>query len=103
MQSLNDNTRFWFTAAMRCMDGRWSETTGLVDRYHSLRDEVRGTAWYALGLLMRDGADDRARAAQALERVLANQWTDPPGRRLGVMRDLRRNSASRAILRKTRL
>jgi hypothetical protein len=35
------------------------------------------TAWYAVGLLLRDGAGDRARALRALGVVLDHQYDDP--------------------------
>jgi hypothetical protein len=41
------------------------------------RRSVRGTAWYALGLLARDGAGDRERAAQAIDLVLQQQIEAP--------------------------
>lgn len=39
---------------------------------------VRSTAWYALGLLLRDGNGDRARAVAAIDTVLGHQY-DVPG------------------------
>lgn len=36
-----------------------------------------GSAWYALGLLQRDGPGDAARAQRVLERVLAEQFAAP--------------------------
>ncbi|MGE3077195.1 MAG: hypothetical protein AB7O30_21445 [Dehalococcoidia bacterium] len=56
-------------------DAAWDEGTGLLrepGRPHL--HTVRGTAWSALGWLMRDGPGDRARAELALERVLAQQF-----------------------------
>ncbi|MGB7264854.1 MAG: hypothetical protein WBC92_05040 [Terracidiphilus sp.] len=38
---------------------------------------VRESTWYALGLLLRDGASDRARAAQILDVVLKAQYREP--------------------------
>ncbi|MCX6032748.1 MAG: hypothetical protein NT169_26125 [Chloroflexi bacterium] len=38
---------------------------------------VRESAWYALGLLMRDGEGDAGRAVQALEAILPNQFDEP--------------------------
>ena len=43
------------------------------------RHAIRGSVWYAFGLLMRNGPDDRARAVRVLETVLNNQF-DAPGR-----------------------
>jgi hypothetical protein len=38
---------------------------------------VRESAWYAVGLLLRDGAGDRERAAQILDVVLKAQYHEP--------------------------
>jgi hypothetical protein len=70
------------------MDGCWDEVAGLFrmpdDSIYEHRHAgvpghlVRGTAWYALGLLLRDAPGDRARACHALGRVLTYQF-DAPG------------------------
>ena len=49
---------------------------GNAVRKHGARD----TAWYAVGLLLRDQPDDRARAVHALEAVIALQY-NAPGRK----------------------
>lgn len=56
------------------MDAGWDESAGL---WLSGPDDTRGTTWYALGLLMRDEAGDRARAGTAIETVLSYQINDP--------------------------
>jgi len=38
---------------------------------------VRGLSWYALGLLLRDGETDNARAIEILNFVMAEQFNDP--------------------------
>ena len=38
---------------------------------------VRETAWYAIGLLRREGPGDRARAEAALSAVVAHQYDEP--------------------------
>ena len=38
---------------------------------------VRETAWYAIGLLRRDGPGDRARAEAALDTVVDHQYDEP--------------------------
>ncbi len=73
------------------MDGYWDDEVGLLwhigeaplrlldpaapARVHT----TRNTAWYAAGLLLRDGPGDRERAARALMAVLRHQF-DEPGR-----------------------
>jgi hypothetical protein len=70
------------------MDGCWDEAAGLFrmpdDSIYGHRHAgvpghlVRGTAWYALGLLLRDAPGDRERAARAIDTVLTYQF-DAPG------------------------
>lgn len=55
--------------------GAFDDVTGGPRTVHLVRE----TAWYALGLLRRDGAGDRARALAALAAVLDHQY-DEPGR-----------------------
>lgn len=68
------------TAAMTYADGRWDERAGLMwgsaagpERQH----DVRGTAAYAYGLLLRDQPGDRARALRAVDVILGQQIRDP--------------------------
>jgi hypothetical protein len=84
LDKMPPNTRSIFDAAMKTMDAAWDAEAHLV-RYptgfsgHSgshPRHMVRETSNYALGLLMRDGEGDRARAAEALNAVLQQQFLD---------------------------
>jgi hypothetical protein len=70
------------------MDERWDPEARLIwmtpdasplataSRHSDDRHDVRGSSWYALGLLLRNAGDDAARAVQALSAVLDNQYTD---------------------------
>ena len=70
------------------MDGCWDEAAGLFRMPGDMLYEagrlgvpahiVRETAWYALGLLLRDAPGDRARAGHAIETILTYQF-DAPG------------------------
>jgi hypothetical protein len=70
------------------MDRDWDEAAGLFRVPDDALYErgqvgvtahlVRETAWYALGLLLRDGPGDRARATHAIDTVLTYQL-DAPG------------------------
>jgi hypothetical protein len=53
----------------------WSSATPAADktRHHMVRE----TAWYALGLMLRDAPGDRARSLRALDTILAQQIDDP--------------------------
>jgi hypothetical protein len=70
------------------MDRAWDDEASLLwnppGAFEGVVDEpravhlVRETAWYAIGLLRRDGPGDRARAERALTAVAAQQY-DAPG------------------------
>ena len=70
------------------MDSRWNEEVGLFrmpsdELYEDGHAEkaiygVRETMWYALGLLLRNGPRDLARATRAIETILTYQF-DAPG------------------------
>lgn len=69
-----------FSEAMQFSDSRRDAATSLLidpTLGPAGRRCVRESAWYALGLLMRDGPGDRARALQVIDRVLANQLSGP--------------------------
>ncbi|MBI5302670.1 MAG: hypothetical protein HY868_11075 [Chloroflexi bacterium] len=81
---LDANARDLFVAAMRWMESHWDEAAGLLGNpgdddhatpYHS----IRGSVWYAFGLLMRNSAGDVARAVRVMDTVLDYQF-DAPGR-----------------------
>jgi hypothetical protein len=60
------------------MDALWDEQLGLIRfPFEQGPPPVRETAWYALGLLQRDGPGDRERARRALESVVARQYDSP--------------------------
>jgi hypothetical protein len=69
------------------MDRYWDAERGLLWEMGEVADPhgsehapyhiVRESAWYALGLLMRDRAGDAGRAVQALETILAYQFDEP--------------------------
>jgi hypothetical protein len=63
--------------SMDWMDGQWSDESGLLDKSPGAFNHVRGTVWYATGLLMRGNPADVERACRALTALLAYQWTDP--------------------------
>ncbi len=68
---------------MAFTDELWDERAGLcwlpTPRAYGKRHGVRETAWYAVGLLLRDRPGDLPRAIRALNAVLDNQF-DEPGR-----------------------
>jgi hypothetical protein len=74
---MNDLEREVLETSMTWMDGLWDDGTSLLYRVRRDRHMVRETAWYALGLLQRDGERDQARAERALRTVLANQFDLP--------------------------
>ena len=68
------------------MDQAWDDEVGLLwNPPGSFEGElephvvhlVRETAWYAIGLLRRDGPGDRARAGAALSAVIERQYDEP--------------------------
>jgi hypothetical protein len=75
------------TVATGWMDRAWDGDVGLLwnppGAFADVTDGertvhlVRETAWYALGLLRRDGPGDAARAAVAIDAVCAHQYDEP--------------------------
>ena len=65
-------------ASIACMDNLWDIDLGLL---RSMEDgpkhRVRASAWYALGLLLRNEDGDQDRACTALHSVLDNQFDEP--------------------------
>ncbi len=69
------------------MDRYWDQERGLLWAMGDVVDPrgcehepyhiVRESAWYALGLLMRDREGDTGRAVQALEAILPMQFDEP--------------------------
>ncbi len=86
---LDANAQQLLSASSAWMDQYWDEALGLLrspgdvaDPLHpqpGLDHMVRESAWYALGLLLRNGPGDVERAVRALGAVLTNQF-DEPGR-----------------------
>src|SRR5262245_20593715 len=82
--SLDANARDLFDASMRWMEAYWDEAAGLLRgsgdaKLTTAHHTIRGRVWYALGLLMRDGAGDSERAVRVIDTVL-NHQLDAPGR-----------------------
>lgn len=77
-----DRSRQLLASSLAFTDGYWDESAGLIwspapgeeRRVH----RVRESAWYALGLLMRNQPGDESRAIRIIEQVLAAQF-DAPG------------------------
>lgn len=83
-ESLDANARDLFAASMRWMENHWDETAGLLwDSGDTGRTTphhtIRGSVWYAFGLLMRNRAGDIARASRVIDTILNYQF-DAPGR-----------------------
>jgi hypothetical protein len=84
---LGPHERELLTAGMTWADHFWDEKAGLLwapgdvaDVQHAAKSgmhTVRDTTWYALGLLVRNGPGDAARAARALEAILSYQFDEP--------------------------
>lgn len=86
VKSLNPNSQEIFATSMRWADQSWDPhyklcraPAGTVEG--NLRAPsyymVRESTWYALGLLLRDGSGDRARAVEILRVVLKQQYHEP--------------------------
>jgi hypothetical protein len=88
LDELDTTARDLAQRSLAWMDGCWDEAAGLFRVPNDALYEagragvpahlVRETGWYALGLLLRDAAGDRARAIRAFELVLTYQF-DTPG------------------------
>ncbi len=78
---LDDNARECVAASLQWMERHWDAATDLLwgTETAAPHHSVRGSLWYAYGLLMRGGADDAARAIRVIDRVLQCQF-DAPGR-----------------------
>ncbi len=87
LESLAPNAQQLAAESVAWIDRFWDEAAGLLwspgdapdpqtfdaPIYHLVRD----SAWYALGLFLRNRGDDAARAVRILEAVLANQYDAP--------------------------
>src|SRR3972149_2974568 len=81
-ESLDANVQDLFVASMRWMESNWDEAAGvlwgaegaqLLPPHHS----IRGSVWYAFGLLMRNRPEDNARAVRVIETILTYQFDTP--------------------------
>lgn len=73
--------------SLEWMDGCWDDAAAMFREPVDVMYEagrlgvpahlIRETSYYALGLLLRDGPGDRARAARAIEALLAYQHDEP--------------------------
>ncbi|MEW5718242.1 MAG: hypothetical protein AB1817_06440 [Chloroflexota bacterium] len=82
LDSLDANARDLFNASMRWMESRWDDAAGLLwesgdSKRATPHHSIRGSVWYAFGLLMRNCAGDSARATRVIETVLRYQFDAP--------------------------
>ncbi len=75
MDSLDSIVRHWTESAMQFMDGQWDEAAGLVGKGGG--HGTRASAQYAVGLMLRNGRGDAARARRIIE-ALARVQVDAP-------------------------
>jgi hypothetical protein len=84
--SLSKNSRELFSTAMQWGDQSYDTQARLchmptspqyAEAHLPPHLAVRESAWYAVGLLLRDGAGDRERAVQILDTVLRAQYREP--------------------------
>jgi hypothetical protein len=83
LASLSPHAAGLTAAALAWTDQFWDPAAALLaiesdDHGMQTRHSVRNSLWYALGLMLRDQEDDRARAAATIAAVLDNQY-DAPG------------------------
>jgi hypothetical protein len=93
LASLDKNTRELFQESMGLDDQCWDPDAKLVHNPSYRPDGprvghymVRESSWYALGLLLRDAAGDRQRAADILDAVLKQQYVTPGMKWYGTYR-----------------
>jgi hypothetical protein len=84
LASLDENARELFQDSMELDAQCWDDKVKLVHNPSATAEGlaeghymVRESSWYALGLLFRDGAGDRQRAAAILDAVLKQQYVTP--------------------------
>ncbi|MCG7376606.1 hypothetical protein MH215_06335 [Paenibacillus sp. ACRSA] len=64
--------------SMAYMDGLYVDDARLIQSYENTEElDTRGSAHYALGLLLRNGEGDAHRAEQVIQKVLAMQYEAP--------------------------
>jgi hypothetical protein len=81
-EALDSNARDLFVVAMQGMDERWDEAMGLLWESQDAQrlpphHSIRGSLWYAFGLLMRQRPADTSRAVRVIEAVLTYQLDAP--------------------------
>jgi len=87
VEDLAPQARDLLERSVAWMDRYWDAECGLLWSMGDISDPqsndhapyhiVRESAWYALGLLMRDRDGDTGRAVQALEAILPHQFDEP--------------------------
>jgi hypothetical protein len=77
LANLPERARDLSALAVARADALWDERAALLTTADGMVHGVRPTAWYALGLLVRDGPGDRARAVRAIDAVLQQQIHAP--------------------------
>lgn len=65
------------TASIAAGDALWDEEAGLLWTHARHAHGIRPSAWYALGLMLRDGPGDRERSRRVVRRVLDRQMDEP--------------------------
>lgn len=77
LQSLSPNSRQLLTQSMNWMDMYYDSSAGYlydVSGTAALRHETRSSAWYAVGLLARNGEDDVQNAERIIRNVIQDQY-----------------------------
>jgi len=80
-----------FNAVMPLLDDMYDPSSSMVKVPHPGSDraiQARESAYYAYGLLLRDGPGDRNKAEACLNAVLALQYTDPSKKWYGTFKVL---------------
>ncbi len=80
--SLPNNARDLFLTAMRWMEKHWDAAASLLwgendTKLATPHHSIRGSVWYAFGLLMRNQSGDVTRAIRIIETVLQYQFDAP--------------------------
>jgi hypothetical protein len=95
---LDKNTSELFNESMDLDAQLWDPNVNLIHRPRYQVEEpgsgaymVRESSWYALGLLFRDAAGDRSKAAEILEAVLKQQYVTPGVRWYGTYKTDRKS------------
>lgn len=92
--TLTPRARELLTASMAFSERNWDDRAAMVTSPGGVdpspedprQHRVRETGWFALGLVLRDGPGDVARAARAIDAVLAQQFNAPGKRWDGTFR-----------------